>query len=392
MKNFTNFDDYSRKENLHFESKAVHGALGHDPFTGSVSTPIYQAATFRHRGLYDSTGFDYSRLSNPTRLELERTMAILEEGYKGYAFTSGQAANTAVFSLLNPGDEVLMSDDIYGGSYRLGVSTFNRYGITVKFVDMRDAENIEKNMSDKTRMVFLETPSNPMMHIVDIKRAAEIAHDHNCILSVDNTLMSPYFQRPLTLGADIVVHSGTKFIGGHHDTLAGLLVIRTNEYEERLNDHLITCGAQLGPMDSFLILRGIKTLPIRMERHAENAAKVAKYLKSRSDVTEVYYAGDPDHRGYDIMQKQCSGFGGMVSFSVDSPETVKRILNGVDLIYFAESLGGAETLITYPMTQTHESIPVEIRNELGITDRLLRLSVGLENADDLIADLEQAFG
>lgn len=390
MKNFSNFTDFSRKENLHFESKAVHGALGNDPFSGAVSTPIYQTSTFRHRALGESTGFDYSRLSNPTRLELERTMAILEEGVEGFAFTSGQAANMAVFTMLNPGDEVLLSDDIYGGTYRIGTDIFTRYGATFTYVDMCDTDLLERSIHKNTRMIFLETPTNPMMKIADIAKISDIAHAHNCLLVVDNTLMSPYFQKPLTLGADIVVHSGTKFICGHNDVLAGIVVVNSPELAEFMHSQIKTHGNQLAPMDSWLLLRGIKTLPVRMDRHAENTKKVAEWLRTQDKVKKIFYVGFEDHPGHDIMAKQCTGYGGMLSFNVDSFETVQKVLRRVDLIMFAESLGGTETLITYPRTQTHESLTEETRQALGITDTFLRLSVGLEHADDIIADLDQA--
>lgn len=390
MKNFSNLNDFSRKENLHFESKAVHGALGHDPFTGAVSTPIYQTSTFRHKALGESTGFDYSRLSNPTRLELERTMAILEEGLEGFAFTSGQAANTAIFSLLNPGDEILLSDDIYGGTYRLGTDIFGRYGATFTYIDMCNTELVEKSIHPNTKIVFLETPTNPMMKVADIAKIAEIAHAHGCILVVDNTLMSPYLQKPLTLGADIVTHSATKFIGGHNDVLAGIVVVKSQELADFMHSQIKTHGNQLSPLDAWLLLRGIKTLPVRMERHCENTKEVAHWLRTQEKVKKVFYVGFEDHPGYEIMKKQCIGFGGMLSFNVDSYETVQKILRRVDLIYFAESLGGTETLITYPRTQTHESLTEETRQALGITDTFLRISVGLEHAQDIIADLDQA--
>ncbi len=390
MKNFSNFTDYSRKEDLHFESKAVHGALGHDPFSGAVSMPIYQTSTFRHKELFNSTGFDYSRLSNPTRLELERTMAILEEGLEGFAFTSGQAANMAVFTMLNPGDEVLLSDDIYGGTFRIGDDIFTRYGATFTYIDMCDLSLVERSFRKNTKMVYLETPTNPMMKVADIAAIARMAHDHGCLMVVDNTLMSPYFQRPIPLGADIVVHSATKFICGHNDVLAGIVVVNSEELAAFMHSQIKTHGNQLAPMDSWLLLRGIKTLPVRMERHAENTQKVAHWLRAQEKVKKIFYVGFEDHPGYEIMKKQCSGFGAMISINVDSFETVKKILRRVDLVMFAESLGGTETLITYPRTQTHESLTEENRQRLGITDSFLRLSIGLEYADDIIADLDQA--
>ncbi|BBF43035.1 cystathionine gamma-synthase [Lachnospiraceae bacterium KM106-2] len=390
MKNFSNYNDYSRKEDLHFESKAVHGALGNDPMTGAVSFPIFQTATFRHKGLGESTGFDYTRLQNPTRQELERTMAILEEGLEGFALSSGQAANMAIFTILNPGDHVLLSDDIYGGTYRIGEDIFTKYGATFTYVDMSDLEEVKANITDRTRMFFIETPTNPMMHVADIKAISEIAKSVGALTVVDNTFLTPYFQKPLTLGADIVVHSGTKYIGGHNDTIAGLVVVKTQELADHMRLQLKSHGNGLAPLDSWLLLRGVKTLALRMEKHNENAMKVANWLRTQEKVTKVFYVGFPDHKDYEVTKRQTSGFGGMISFNVDSFETVKKVLKNVDMIMFAESLGGTETLITYPRTQTHESIKEETRQKLGITDTFLRLSVGIEHADDIIRDLDQA--
>lgn len=391
MKNFTNYTDFDRKEELHFESKVVHGALGCEPLTGSVSFPIYQTATFRHRGLGQSTGFDYTRLQNPTRQELERTMAILENGEEGFAFSSGQAANMALFTILNPGDHVILSDDIYGGTYRIGEDIFGKYGIKFTYVDMADLDKVKASVTQNTKMFFVETPTNPMMHIADIRKIAEIAKSIGAYLVVDNTFLTPYFQRPLELGADIVVHSGTKYIGGHNDTIAGLVITKD---DKNLIDHfrlqLKSHGNGLAALDSWLLIRGLKTLALRMEKHNENAKIVAEWLRKHPKVTKVYYAGFEDHPGYDVMKSQATGFGGMISFAVDSVETVKRLLEGVDMILFAESLGGTETLITYPMTQTHESIPAERREAIGITDKFIRISIGIENVDDIIKDLERA--
>ncbi|HAB61538.1 MAG TPA: cystathionine beta-lyase [Lachnospiraceae bacterium] len=390
MKNFSNYNDFSRKEDLHFESRAVHGALGNDPITGAVSFPIYQTSTFRHKALGQSTGFDYSRLQNPTRQELERTMAILEEGFEGFAFTSGQAANMAVFMTLNEGDEVLLTDDIYGGTYRIGEDIYRRYGADFKYVDMSNVEDVRAAVTEKTKIIFIETPTNPMMKVADIEEISKIAKTVGAITVVDNTFLSPYFQKPLTLGADIVVHSGTKFIGGHNDALAGIVVVKTPEMAEFIRGQIKTQGNMLAPFDSWLLLRGIKTLPLRMERHNENAMKVANWLRTQPKVTKVYYVGFEDHINYDVTKKQTSGFGGMISFNVDSLETVEKLLSKLDMIMFAESLGGTETLITYPRTQTHESLTEETRQKLGITESFLRLSVGLEHVDDIIKDLDQA--
>ncbi|WP_167958391.1 trans-sulfuration enzyme family protein [Anaerosporobacter faecicola] len=390
MKNFSNYDCYDRKEGLAFESKCVHGALGCEPLTGSVSFPIFQSATFRHKGLGESTGFDYARLQNPTRQELERTMAILECGTEGFAFSSGQAANMAVFSLLKPGDQVILSDDIYGGTYRLGADTFHTYGITFTYVDMTDTQNIKDAITEHTKMLFVETPTNPMMKVINIREVVAIAKEINAITVVDNTFLTPYFQKPLTLGADIVVHSGTKFLSGHNDTLAGLVVTNRDDLAEQLRLEIKTHGSCLGPQDCWLLIRGIKTLALRMKQHNANGIKVAEWLRTQKKVKNVNYIGFPDHPGYEVNRSQATGSGSMISFNVDSFETVKKILSGVDLVIFAESLGGTETLITYPRTQTHESIPEEIRQKIGITDTLLRLSVGIEDADDIIRDLDRA--
>lgn len=390
MKNFSNYNDFSRKEDLHFESRAVHGALGNDPITGAVSFPIYQTSTFRHKALGQSTGFDYSRLQNPTRQELERTMAILEEGVEGFAFTSGQAANMAVFMNLNEGDEVLLTDDIYGGTYRMGEDIYRRYGANFKYVDMSNVEDVRAAVTEKTKIIFIETPTNPMMKVADIEEISKIAKSVGALTVVDNTFLSPYFQKPLTLGADIVVHSGTKFIGGHNDALAGIVVVKDQEMAEFIRSQIKTQGNMLAPFDSWLLLRGIKTLPLRMDRHNENAMKVANWLRTQPKVTKVFYVGFEDHINYEVTKKQTSGFGGMISFNVDCFETVEKLLSGLDMIMFAESLGGTETLITYPRTQTHESLTEETRQKLGITDTFLRLSVGLEHVDDIIKDLDQA--
>lgn len=391
MKNFSNYREFDTKESWHFESRAVHGALGTEPLTGAVSMPIFQSATFRHPELGNSTGFDYSRLENPTRQELERTMAILEGGIKGFAFSSGQAANMAVFSLLNPGDHVILSDDIYGGTFRIIGDIFGKYGIVHTYVDMSDLEAVRAAIRPSTKMFFVETPTNPMMKVGDIHAISEIAKGIGALTVVDNTFLTPYFQKPLLLGADIVTHSSTKYIGGHNDTISGIVVVKEDEeIAKKIHIHIKSHGSQLAPMDSWLVLRGIKTLAVRMDRHNENAKKVAAWLRTQPKVKKVYYVGFEDHKDYSVTVKQTTGFGGMVSFAVDSFETVKKILKGVDMIMFAESLGGTETLITYPTTQTHEDTPKDVKEKLGITDCFLRMSVGIENAEDIIADLDRA--
>lgn len=391
MKNFSNYTDFDTKEGLRFESKVVHGALGHEPLTGAVSMPIFQSATFRHPGLGESTGFAYSRLENPTRQELERTMAILEGGIEGFAFSSGQAANMAVFSLLDPGAHVILTDDIYGGTFRIIGDVFGKYGITHTYVDMSDLDAVRAAIRPETKMLFVETPTNPLMKVADIRAIAEIAKEIGALTVVDNTFLTPYFQKPLALGADIVTHSSTKYLGGHNDTISGIVVVRdSQEIADKIHVHIKSHGSQLAPLDSWLILRGIKTLAVRMDRHNENAKKVAAWLKKHPKVKKVYYVGFEDHRDYDVTMHQTTGFGGMLSFTVDCFETAKKILKNVDMIMFAESLGGTETLITYPTTQTHEDTPKAVKDALGITDSFLRMSVGIENADDIIADLERA--
>lgn len=391
MKNFSNYNDYSTKEELHFASKTVHGALGTEPITGAVSMPVFQTATFRHPELGQSTGFAYSRLANPTRQELERTMAILEGGIQGFAFSSGQAANMAVFSLLNPGEHVILSDDIYGGTFRIIGDVFGKYGIEHTYVDMSDLAAVRKAIRPETKMLFVETPTNPMMKVADIAAVSSIAKEIGALTVVDNTFLTPYFQRPLELGADIVSHSSTKYLGGHNDTISGIVVVKDDQQiADKIMVHIKSHGSQLAPMDSWLVLRGIKTLAVRMDRHNENAKKVAAWLRNQPKVKKVYYVGFEDHKDYAVTCRQTSGFGGMISFTVDSVDTVKKILKNVDMIMFAESLGGTETLITYPTTQTHEDTPKDIKENLGITDCFLRMSVGIEDADDIIADLDRA--
>lgn len=390
MKNFSNYNDYSLKKDLAFESKAIHGALGNDPMTGAVSFPIFQTATFRHKALGQSTGYDYSRLQNPTRQELERTMAILEEGTEAFAFSSGQAANMALFTWLNPGDHLILSDDIYGGTFRIVDTIFHKYGVDYTYVDMSELDQVKAAITDKTKMFFIETPTNPMMKVADIQVLSDLAKSIGAITVVDNTFLTPYFQRPLTLGADVVVHSATKYIGGHNDTISGIAVTNNEEIAAHMKIQLKSHGNGLASLDSWLLIRGLKTLPVRMDRHNENAKVVADWLRTQPKVKKVYYVGFPDHKDYEVTLKQTSGFGGMISFEMDSFESVERILERVDMIMFAESLGGTETLITYPTRQTHEDVPMDRKEALGINDKFLRISIGLENVNDIIRDLDQA--
>lgn len=357
---------------------------------GAISYPIYQTATYAHPGVGQSTGFDYSRLQNPTKEHLEKIVASLEHGCDALALSTGMAAITLLMELFKPGDHLIVDSDLYGGSIRLFRNVSRKNGITFSAVDSYQ-DDVESFVKEETKAIYIETPTNPMMNVSDIGKLSEIAKRHNLLLIVDNTFLSPYFQNPLTLGADIVVHSGTKFLGGHNDTLAGFLVTNREEISEQLRFLIKTTGAGLAPFDSWLILRGIKTLGIRMERAQKNALEIANWLKTQSAVTKVIYPGLPEHPGYEIMKKQARGFGSMLTFYVDSKEHAFEILEKVRMIKFAESLGGVETLLTYPTTQTHADVLQEIREKNGITDCTLRLSVGIEDARDLIAELTQVF-
>lgn len=384
------YDNFDRKDNLHFDSKVVHGGQGCDPITGAVSFPIFQTATFRHRAFGISTGYDYSRLQNPTRQELERTMAILENGIEAFAFSSGQAASMSVFALLKPGDHVILSDDIYGGTFRICESIFSNLGCEFSYIEMSDLDKLRDTIKPSTKMVFMETPTNPMMKVSDIQAVSQICKENDLIFVVDNTFLTPYFQKPILLGADIVMHSATKYLSGHNDVIAGIVVVAREELLDHFHTQLKSRGSGLAPFDSWLLLRGIKTLSLRMQRHNENALKVANWLRNHPKVKKVYYVGFEDHQGYDITLRQTTGFGGMISFELESEELAIQLLSNVKMILFAESLGGTETLITYPLTQTHESIPAETREKLGINERFIRISIGIEDVNDIIADLEQA--
>jgi cystathionine gamma-synthase len=370
----------------------IHGNGQKYDNTGAISVPIFQSATFVHPGVGLSTGYDYSRLQNPTREHLEKTVARLEGGVDAMAFSSGMAAIAALMELFSPGDHIIASDDLYGGSHRLFFNISEKNGIRFSLVDTSDISQIEASIRPETKAVFVETPTNPMMHVTDIQEAARLAKSHNLLLIVDNTFLTPYYLKPLALGADIVIHSGTKYLGGHNDTLAGFLVVSDTGLSERLRFIYKTIGACLSPFDSWLLIRGIKTLAIRMDRQQETALRLARWLMAQKKVKAVHYVGLPSHPDYEVSKRQAAGFGSMISFETDSAETARRILSKVSLIQYAESLGGVETLITYPMLQTHADIPREEREAKGINDKLLRLSVGLESADDLINDLRQAFG
>ncbi|NJP41480.1 PLP-dependent transferase [Oscillospiraceae bacterium HV4-5-C5C] len=358
--------------------------------TGSISMPIYQTATFAHPELGRSSGFDYSRLENPTREQLQNIVAGLEYGQSCRAFSTGMAAISALMELFSPGDHIVVSDDLYGGSYRLFNTINQKNGLNIEACDTSDLEQIKAALTDQTKAVFIETPTNPMMHVSDIAAIAELCHRYQARLIVDNTFLSPYFQNPLLLGADIVVHSGTKYLGGHNDTLAGFLICKDAATGEELKQIQCTTGACLAPFDAWLILRGIKTLAVRMTAQQERAEALADWLQGQPHVTKLYYPGLTSHPAYNLSKRQSRGSGAMLSFRVDTAETARQLLGRVRLIQFAESLGGVETLLTYPMTQTHAAVPESLREKLGIDDCLLRLSVGLEAVQDLKDDLAAA--
>ena len=379
--------------NYHINTKCLYGNQKKIPVenTGAISFPIYQTATFAHPDVGSSTGYDYSRLQNPTREQLEKVVASLEDGYDAIAFASGMAAMNALMELFKPGDHILASDDLYGGTIRIFNHINKKNGIEVEYIDTSDVALTERHIRDNTQAIFVETPTNPMMNVTDLAAISQITRKHKLLLLVDNTFLSPYFQNPIHHGADVVLHSGTKFLGGHNDTLAGFLVTSNEALSERIRFILKTTGSGLSPFDSWLLLRGIKTLAIRMEAQQRNALSIVDWLKERKQVRRVYYVGLPCHPGYEVNQKQARGFGSMISFHVDTPQTAVRILRKVRLIQYAESLGGVESLITYPLLQTHADVPEEERAAKGINDTLLRLSVGIEDIDDLITHLTQAF-
>ena len=357
---------------------------------GAISFPIYQTATYAHPGVGQSTGYDYSRLQNPTREQVEKVVASLENGVDALAFSSGMAAIATLMELFHPGDHIIADADLYGGSIRLFDNISEKNGISFTRIDF-GTEDPEAYITENTKAIYFETPTNPMMNVTDIAKMSALAKKHGLLLLVDNTFLSPYFQNPLDLGADVVIHSGTKYLGGHNDTLAGFLVTAREDISEKLRFLIKTSGAGLAPFDSWLILRGIKTLAVRMEKAQQNAFLIAEWLLKQEAVTKVIYPGLPSHPGYEVMKKQSRGFGAMVTFEVKSEAFAKSILEKVRLIQFAESLGGVETLITYPVTQTHADVPKDILEKNGITTRVLRLSVGIEDGADLIGEFEEVF-
>lgn len=380
------------KENMKFATKAIHAGQEPDPTTGAVMTPIYQTSTYAQKAPGDHKGFEYSRGTNPTRQALEACLAALENAKYGLAFSSGMGATDAVMKLLQPGDEVITGNDLYGGSYRIFTKIYMKYGIKFHFLDLSKPENIEQYINEKTKLVWIETPTNPTMQIIDIEGIAKITKANNILLSVDNTFASPYLQNPMDLGADIVMHSVTKYIGGHSDVVMGALLVNDDELYKQLWFIYNACGATPGPQDAFLVLRGIKTLHLRMKAHCENSARVAAFLKTHPKIDKIYWPGFEDHPNHDVAKRQMRDFGGMVSITIkdaDLQETY-RIASRFKVFTLAESLGGVESLINHPTSMTHGSIPKEEREKVGVTDNLLRLSVGIEDIEDLLADLEQA--
>ena len=377
---------------MKFATKAIHAGQEPDPATGAIMTPIYQTSTYVQEAPGKHKGFEYARTQNPTRLALEKNIAALESGAYGYCFGSGMAAIDAVAKLLNPGDEVVATNDLYGGSYRMFTKVFERYGIKFHFNNLSNAGNVTKYLNEKTRMLWVESPTNPMLHIIDIAAMKQAIAGRDILLCVDNTFATPYLQRPLEMGADIVVHSATKYLGGHSDVVLGAAVCNDPAIAEQIKFIQNSCGAVCGPHDAFLVLRGIKTLHVRMDRHCENAGKIANFLEKHPKVGHVYYPGLPNHPNHQIATKQMSQFGGMISFSLkgDRFEDALSVLTHTHLFSLAESLGGVESLIGHPASMTHASIPGEERAKSGITDSLIRLSVGIEDVDDLIKDLDKA--
>ena len=382
--------DQQKHAGWHADSIAVRDYEGIDARTGSISYPLYQSATFAHPAWGQSTGYCYSRCGNPTRLELENTIALLEGGKKAMAFSSGMAAITTLLKLLRAGDHVLVSDDLYGGTYRLFSNIYTQYGLEFDYVDLTDPDVLAASFKPNTRLVFLETPTNPTMKVADVAAVGEAAHAHGAVFAVDNTFLTMYFQKPFELGADVVIYSGTKYLCGHNDVLSGFLILRDNTLLEPLFNATMSEGNQLDPFDSWLMLRSLKTLGVRLRQQERNAKRIAEALKANPHVTDVFYVGDPDHPNYKLSKRQTTGFGAMMSFKTDTHERALAVLECTKLILFAESLGGTESLVTYPLVQTHGSIPKPMLDKLGIDDRLLRLSVGIEDIDDLLADLEQA--
>ena len=376
---------------MHIQTKLIHGGISEDPTTGAVSVPIYQTSTYRQDGVGQPKQYEYSRSGNPTRFALEELIADLEGGVRGFAFSSGLSGIHAVFSLFQAGDHILLGDDVYGGTFRLFDKVLTKNGLEYKIIDTSNLDKIEQSIKPNTKALYLETPSNPLLKITDLEKSATLAHQHGLIVIADNTFATPYFQRPLDLGSDIVVHSGTKYLGGHSDVVAGLVTSNHKDLADQIGFYQNAIGAVLGPQDSWLLQRGIKTLSVRMEEHQKNAFVVADFLFSHPAVEKVYYPGLPDHELHGVAKQQMSGFSGMISFTLKNEESAIPFVESLQLFTLAESLGGVESLVEIPSVMTHASIPKEKREEAGIKDGLIRLSVGIEYGQDLINDLAQAF-
>jgi len=375
-------------------TKLIHAGVEPDPSTGAIMTPIFQTSTYVQKAPGDHKGYEYARTQNPTRDALQNALAAIENGNHGICFGSGLAATDAVIKLLAPGDEVIASSDLYGGTYRIFTKVFARYDIKFHFIDLQDAEQLRGNVNERTKMIWIETPTNPLLNIIDIAACAAVAKEHNMLLAVDNTFASPYLQNPLDLGADLVVHSATKYLGGHSDVVHGAVIVKDDALAQQLAFIQNSCGAVPGPQDCFLVLRGLKTLHVRMQRHCENGETVARFLRRHPKVGKVFWCGFEDHPNHAIAKKQMRGFGGMISFTLkdDSMDAALKVLSGTKLFSLAESLGGVESLIGHPASMTHASIPREERMKNGLVDSLIRLSVGIEDAEDLVNDLQQAIG
>ncbi|MCP8967252.1 bifunctional cystathionine gamma-lyase/homocysteine desulfhydrase [Ectobacillus ponti] len=374
------------------KTKLIHGIHLGDPLTGAVTVPIYQTSTYRQEGIGNHKGYEYSRTGNPTRAALEEMAAVLENGHAGFAFGSGMAAITAVMMLFSAGDHVVLTDDVYGGTYRVMSKVLNRFGLQHTFVDTTNLDEVKASIQPNTKAIYIETPTNPLLKVTDIAVVAKLAKEHNLLTIVDNTFMTSYFQQPLTLGADIVLHSATKYLGGHSDVVAGIVVVNSEQLAQDLHFVQNSTGGVLGPQDSWLLLRGLKTLGVRMQEHEMNAQAIVRFLQQHPKVKKVFYPGLAEHPGHEIAQRQASGFGAIISFDVDSEETLQQLMGKVKYFTLAESLGAVESLISVPSKMTHASIPAERRAALGITDTLIRISVGIEDHEDLIEDLTQALG
>lgn len=377
---------------MKFNTKTIHGNQHPEPVTGAVMTPIFQTSTFVQSSPGVHSGYEYSRAANPTRTALENSLASIENGSHGFAFGSGLAATDAVMKLLNPGDEIIAMDDLYGGSYRMFTRIYGKYGLKFHFVDMTNPENIMEKLNDKTKLIWIETPTNPLMKLADIQAISDSVKDRDLWVVVDNTFASPYLQNPLDLGADIVMHSATKYLNGHSDVVAGALIVKDEKLADDIHFQLFAGGGILGPQDSYLVLRGIKTLHVRMQRHCENGQKVAEFLNAHPKIGQVFYPGLESHPQHELAKEQMRGFGGMVSFNFKSgsEEDARKFLESLEVITLAESLGGIESLANHPATMTHASIPADVRAKNGVTDDLVRLSVGIEDIDDLLNDLKSA--